>query len=98
MTRRTLAQWQALFAEHAASGLTMTAFCRARGINPNYFGLRRKQLADPVASTPAFVPVAISGGHAPARVELYLGGGVTVILPGAVSPRWLAELLAPLRG
>ena len=44
MTRRTPEQWQALFAEHQASGLTQAQFCKQRGLCPKYFGLRRKQL------------------------------------------------------
>ena len=44
MIRRTLEQWQTLFAEHQASGLTQVQFCKQQGLCPKYFGLRRKQL------------------------------------------------------
>ena len=39
MKRRTKTQWQELFAEQGASGMTIRAFCDERGICPKYFGL-----------------------------------------------------------
>jgi hypothetical protein len=99
MTRRTPEQWQALFTEQAASGLSVTAFCRDRGINPNYFSLRRKQLA-PTGPAPdsAFIPVALTGsGQAPC-VDIVLGETLCVRVPLCVSPTWLAALVCALRG
>lgn len=46
--RRTRVQWRALFAAHKQSGLSSTEFCRARGVNPKYFSLQRRQLGLPV--------------------------------------------------
>ena len=43
MTRRTTSDWQSLFIEHEQSGLTATVFCHERGLNPQYFSLRRKK-------------------------------------------------------
>ncbi len=46
MQTRTLEEWQALFAEHAASGLSARQFCVQRQLCPKYFSLRRRQLSD----------------------------------------------------
>ncbi len=62
MKRRTEAQWRELFAEHEDSEMTAAAFCRERGLNSNYFSLRRKRLLEkaPGSSAPSFVPVAVT--------------------------------------
>jgi len=98
MKRRSKAEWLELFAAHEASSLTAAAFCRQHGLCPGYFSLRRRQLsgAKAVKPAPAFVPVVVSGG-AEAAIELRLGCALTVRVPGAVSPHWLAELLSLLR-
>lgn len=99
MTRRTLAQWQALFTEQAASGLSVAAFCRDRGINPSYFGIRRKQLAPTVpAPDSAFIPVALTGSGQAPGVDIVLGEALRVRVPLCVSPTWLAALVCALRG
>lgn len=103
MKRRTEAQWRALFAEQASSGMTAAAFCRERGLCPKYFGLRRKQLlgaegaeAAKVA-TSSFVPVTVAGSFAPSMIEVHCGDALRLHLPVSVSPRWLAELVQQLR-
>lgn len=98
MKRRTPEQWRALFTEHAASGMTMAAFCRERGINPNYFSLRRKQLGarKGVEEASVFAPVAITAPSA-AMIEVQLNGEVHLRVPTTVSPRWLSELLHQLK-
>jgi len=102
MTRRTHAQWQTLFAEQSASGMTVTAFCRERGINPTYFGLRRKQLASKDATTAtasdsAFIPVTLSSPALAPSVDILLAGQWRMRVPVGVSPAWLAALLHGLR-
>lgn len=44
MKKRTETQWRALFAEHDEGNLSASAFCKAKGLCPKYFSLRRKQL------------------------------------------------------
>ncbi|WP_185714226.1 IS66 family insertion sequence element accessory protein TnpA [Rheinheimera mesophila] len=44
MLRRTSEQWQTLFDQHKASGLTQTEFAKQQGIDPGYFRLRKRQL------------------------------------------------------
>jgi len=103
MVRRSQAQWQALFAEQAASGLTAAAFCRTRGMCPRYFSLRRRQLSGGVMSddtavmTSAFVPVAVPRSAETLAVEVRLGATLSLRVPIAVSPRWLIEVLHGVR-
>ncbi|MGL1959097.1 MAG: transposase [Colwellia sp.] len=41
---RTPEQWQQIFAQHAASGLQITAFCKQQNLNPSSFYAWRKRL------------------------------------------------------
>jgi len=104
MTRRTQAQWRELFREQDTSGLSAAAFCRARGVCPKYFSLRRRQLSsgavsDNAPATPSvFVPVAVQRPVEAMAVEVRLGAALSLRVPIAVSPRWLVEVLHGLRG
>lgn len=103
MTRRSQAQWHELFLEHDASGLNAAAFCRARGVCPKYFSLRKRQLSggastDAPAVVSAFVPVAVQRSVEVMAVEVRLGAALSLRVPLAVSPRWLVEVLHGLRG
>ena len=42
--QRTTAEWAVLIADHKKSGQTVQAFCRAKGIHPNVFYRKQKQL------------------------------------------------------
>lgn len=101
MKRRSVSEWQTLFTEHAASGMTMAAFCGERGINPNYFSLRRTQLASSAPATSptasVFVPVALPAASA-VCVDILLAGTLQVRVPVSVTPTWLAALVCALRG
>ncbi|MFN2309629.1 MAG: IS66 family insertion sequence element accessory protein TnpB [Gammaproteobacteria bacterium] len=103
MKRRSQAQWRALFQQQQSSRQTAAAFCRARGICPKYFSLRRRQLlGDSVASgaeaAEAFVPVVMPRSVAVPALEVRLGETLALHVPTSVAPRWLAELLHALRG
>ena len=104
MTRRTQAQWRALFREQDASGLTVAAFCREQQLCPTYFSLRRRQLSDDATSDDtmtrgsAFVPVAVQRSIEPLVVEVRCGATLSLRVPLAVAPRWLIEVLHGLRG
>jgi hypothetical protein len=100
-SRRSQAQWRALFREQAASGLNASAFCRARGVSPKYFSLRKQQLSsggasDATATLSAFAPVTIQRSLETSAVEIRLGT-LSLRVPMAVSPRWLVEVLHGLR-
>jgi len=103
MVRRSQAQWHALFAEQAASGMTAAAFCRARGVCPRYFSLRRRQLSggvisdDTTVKASAFVPVAVQRAGETLTVEVRVGATLSLRVPIAVSPRWLIEVLHGMR-
>jgi len=98
MNRRTKSDWQALFTEHEQSGLTATAFCLERGLNPKYFSLRRKQLQtkmeDNVSS--AFIPVTTTISNNSSMIELQQGNTFLKI-PLSVTPVWLVELVQQLQ-
>jgi len=49
--RRTAAQWQALFSEQSRSGLSIKAFCTARGIGYSTFSNWKSRLANVAHST-----------------------------------------------
>lgn len=98
MIRRTKAQWQALIDTHKQSGKTAAAFCREHQVNPKYFSLRRRQLADGDAhGSSRFIPVSMTKVSVGERINLRDPSGAIVELPASISPQWLAQLLHALR-
>jgi hypothetical protein len=98
MARRTRSQWQALFDAQAASGQTAAEFCRQQGVNAKYFSLRRHQLSEVSESlSSSFVPVSVKGIGPGDKITVRDERGVTVELPLAIEPRWLAQLVQALR-
>lgn len=89
--RRSPARWQRLIAEQIDSGLTQSAFCRARGISPSSLKYWKRRLSAPSASAvdvphPGFVQLtaevvddAVGGGER-WDVELDLGTGMVLRL------------------
>lgn len=104
MTRRSQAQWRELFREQELGDLNAAAFCRARGVCPKYFSLRKRQLSrgevfdNTTATASAFVPVAVQRSADAPTLEVRLGAALSLRVPIAVSPRWLIEVLHGLRG
>lgn len=98
MKRRSKAEWQNLFSEQETSGLNVMAFCQKRGLNPQYFGKRRRQLQDRHALKPSssFMPVAISSRRDVSMLVLQQGDALTLKIPTSVSSSWLAELIQQL--
>lgn len=98
MKRRTRDEWQALFAEQAASGLSAQQFCEPRGICPKYFSLRKQQLQSPVKDASAFVRVqkAVSVAVPDTTATALLRHGRSEVELRAVSPEWLSRLLVAL--
>lgn len=103
MTRRSPAQWRELFREQEASGLNAAAFCRAHGVCPKYFSLRRRQLSSGAASDAAtatmsvFAPVTVRRSAEAPALEVRWDTTLSLRVPIAVSPRWLVEVLHGLR-
>ena len=98
MKSRTKADWQALVDEHAASGQTATAFCRAHGLNSTYFSTRRRALVGAAAKVESkFSPVSLPPIHHGGEIRMACAGGVELRLPLSIEPAWLAGLLRALR-
>ena len=104
--------WKRLVAEWQRSGLSITAFCKARGLKDTQFYYWRP-LVDPrpaaaaTAKTTAltvpaksFVPVRVAQPRAMvpelAAVEFTLPGGMVIRLEGEVSDRRIMELTKEL--
>jgi hypothetical protein len=97
--------WREAVAAFTASGPTVRAFCRDRGLHEKRFYTWRRTLGQsPVCrpeSSPSHAPAA---GFVPVRVvpdasvEVVLPGGVTVRLPLSADPPHAARLVAALRG
>jgi transposase-like protein len=71
-------QWRSWLEEQPATGLSITAFCRDRGISQNSFYVWRRKLAHELTNgQPAaeFVPVAVIG-NSEIMVELPCGATV----------------------
>lgn len=99
MNWRTKSDWQILFSEHEQSGLTATAFCLERNLNPKYLSLRRKQLQTNNIdnATSPFIPVAMTASSNTSMVELQLNETLRLKIPLSVSPTWLVELIHQLQ-
>ena len=98
MKRRTKADLQALVDEHAASGQTATAFCRAHGLNSKYFSTRRRALVGaPAKRKSKFSPVSLPTIQHGGDIRVECAGGVVLRLSSSVEPMWLAGLLRALR-
>jgi hypothetical protein len=96
MKKRTGEEWQALFVEQLASGLSARQFCMQRNVCPKYFSVRRRQMS--ARSSTAFVPLRreppVVIRDTPATVLLRHGRS-TLELQG-VSTDWLSRLLVAL--
>ena len=96
MKKRTVEEWQTLFAEQLASGLSARQFCVQRDVCPKYFSVRRRQLSALVPA--AFVPLRrqapVVVSDVPATVLLRHGRSTLELR--AVSPQWLSQRLVAL--
>jgi transposase len=96
--------WRGAVADFAASGLSVRAFCLARGLTERKFYTWRKNLGlspvgrpTPTSDAPIrpFVPVRVV---ADSSAEVVLPGGVTLRVPVSSDPSHVARLVAALRG
>jgi len=95
MVKRSREEWRALFEAQAQSGQTAAAFCRAQGVDPRYFSVRKRQLsgAEPKARATGFAHARVI--PAVERLEL-VAGGVRLVLPASLPVSYLAELVRAL--
>jgi hypothetical protein len=104
MIKRSREEWETLFTEQAAGGLSARQFCVERGLCDKHFSMRKKQLqGTPPSSLPAPAPAFVrvqkvnspkSPSSESARVILRYGH--TEIDLHDASPEWLAQLLMAL--
>lgn len=95
--------WREIVAKHAASGLSVRAFCRREQLAENSFYAWRRTLAERDGEVesrqraPAFVPMRVADRPArEASIEMELVGGRVLRLPESISAERLAELLVAL--
>ena len=85
--------WPQLIEEHAQSGLSQTAFCKANNLNPKYFNLKRSRHLSAQESSSRFVSAQMVAS-APEGITLHYGG-VMLVLNGA-PPEYVASLVRAL--
>ena len=84
-TRRTTAEWRAIFERFEASGLSALAFCRQERVSRSAFTRWRRALCGTPAPTSRFIEL-----HADSRGETrsVTPGGFELVLPGGAVLRW----------
>lgn len=94
MTEERHAYWTKLIAEQEASGATVRAFCKQRGVSDHsfYFWRRRLRQTEPVKFA-LLKTVAGSGS----LIELFLPGGERLSIRGGVDAATLRSVLDALR-
>ncbi|MES2824200.1 MAG: IS66 family insertion sequence element accessory protein TnpB [Pseudomonadota bacterium] len=103
MIKRSEQEWRALFAQQAASDISAQQFCKANGLCPKHFSVRKKQLGLRGSRTEnAFVRVASAAPAVrdasvvtPSRVMIR-HECTTLTFDAFPSAIWLAQLLRAL--
>jgi len=109
-SRRGTEQWRSIVAGQPASGLSIAAYCRKRGISqPSFFIWRRrfdklttgrfdKLTTGRLRQTPPFIEVKASGMEDAAGIEVHLRGGRRLLLRRGFDHDLLIELVRVLEG
>lgn len=97
----TAAEARRIIKEHAASGLSASAFARRQGFDDARLHRWRRQLANELsgsaeATTPAIIELRSERQRVEA-VEIVLASGVTLRVPETFDPAAVARLVAALR-
>lgn len=95
--RRGLNQWREIIAAQPASGLSITAYCRGRGISQPSFFAWRHRLADLVGA--GFVEVtakATDQGSGCEAIEICLQGGHRLRVRRGFDPALLIDVIRVL--
>lgn len=96
--------WTETIAAFTTSGLSVRAFCHARGLHEKRFYTWRRNLGLSPVARPTLSSDAPSRPFVPVRLvsdptaEVVLPGGVTLRVPLSADPAHLAGLVAALRG
>lgn len=102
MIKRNEQEWRALFAQQVASGISAQQFCKANGLCPKHFSVRKKQLGlRGSRSDKTFVRIApapmVRDVSVVAPSRLSIRHEHTVLTFEALPPAiWLAQLLRAL--
>ena len=88
-------RWKNHIEDWQASGLSQAEYCRRHGLNANTFsGRLHHSRSQGIPPQPGLIPVQVQPLPTAAVGPVVLWHrGHKVEFPGAVSPRWLAELL-----
>ena len=86
--RRSKAEWRALIEAQESSGVSVRAFCEARGLNENYFHKRRQALKGS-----AFAAVQVQ----PTAIGVVIRHGEASVECCGASATWIADVLKALR-
>jgi hypothetical protein len=97
--------WRDTLKRQAASGLSVSGFCRREKLGESAFYAWRRVVAERDAEpkargqTSAFVPLTvIEPASREAAIEIELVGGRRLRLPLSMTPAWLAEFVQALEG
>lgn len=89
--------WRGLLEEFSQSGLTVQAFCTAKGVSvPSYYQWKRKLRGPEVESSQAIVPVRLIASPArivASHVQIVTPSGFVLRVDASVSPESLTQLL-----
>ncbi|MDX1474837.1 MAG: hypothetical protein R3309_11760 [Reinekea sp.] len=99
MRAKTRMKWQALIEQQSSSGLSISEFCRKKGLTSSNFYKYRLALSEtsPSTSNQRFVKLKRSVVNTAGGAILQLDYGQTQLrIADSVSPTWLAELLKAL--
>ena len=94
--------WRGVFKRHAASGLTIRAFCQREQLTESAFFAWRRTIQQRDAEAklpkrPAFLPVVVDGDHCRnGAIVIGLTGGRELRLPESIAVERLAELVRAL--
>jgi transposase-like protein len=97
-SRLSPADWQRIFADWKASGLSQQAYCKAKTISLHTFGYWRSKLnvtkkPAPFQSVKVAAPTPATESPPRAPIHLRLPNGITVIIPPAADQVLLKSLL-----
>lgn len=96
MSEERRAYWTKLIAEQEASGATIQAFCKQRGLGANSLYWWRSRLRKQKPAQFALLKTVASGGPR-APIELYLPGGERLCVANDVNVATLRNVLDALR-
>ncbi len=95
--------WRGVLQRHAASGMSVRAFCEQERLTESTFFAWRRTIAERNGQakrsprSPAFVPVTVTDRSAPeASIELELAGGRMLRFPQSISTERLVALIQAL--